>query len=113
VSVALHHRDADVIVLGAAQRRRLKRLARSTAVAHRLVLRAQIVLHAAGGARNATIAAKLGIHLDTVRRWRHRFATENRESGEERSVIAMLDDRPRSGRPRIYGPHERVKSWRR
>ena len=72
---------------------------------------------AAGGAANAAIAAKLGIHVDTVRRWRRRFATENIENiarandadFEPRPVVAMLDDRARSGRPRIYGPADRVK----
>ncbi|MDN5856050.1 MAG: IS630 family transposase, partial [Actinomycetia bacterium] len=109
---------ADVVVLRAAQRRRLKKLARSTAVAHRLVIRARIVLAAAGGTSNAAIAAALGIGLDTVRRWRRRFATENavgnvgnvgNVGSPERSVVEMLDDRPRSGRPRIYGPTDRIK----
>jgi transposase len=109
---------ADVIVLRAAERKRLKCLARSTAMPHRLVVRARIILLAAGGATNAAIAAQLGVHVDTVRRWRHRFAAENGENAEnaengengaECSVVEMLDDRPRPGRPRLYGPHERVR----
>ena len=108
---------ADVIVLRAAQRKRLKRLAASTAAPFRLVLRARIVLRAAGGATNAAIAAALDLHLDTVRRWRRRFASENIENLDnaenpdytERPVAAMLDDRPRSGRPRVYGPEERLR----
>lgn len=108
---------AEVIVLRAAQRQRLKRLARSTAVAYRLVVRAQIVLCALCCARRAgrptrRSPAALDAHLDTVRRWRHRFAVQNAADAagdQERSVVAMLGDRPRSGRPRIYGPHERVK----
>lgn len=108
---------ADVIVLRAAVRTRLKRLAASTAAPHRLVFRARIVLRAAGGATNAAIAAGLGVHLDTVRRWRHRFAVENAENidhaadvdYDERPVAVMLDDRPRPGRPRVYGPADRVK----
>jgi transposase len=108
---------ADVIVLRAAQRRWLKRLAASTAMPYRLVERARIVVWAAGGATNAAIAARLDVHLDTVRRWRHRFATENIENienaenpdYEERPVVDMLDDRPRSGRPCIYGPQDRIR----
>jgi hypothetical protein len=108
---------ADVVVLRATQRKRLKRLAASTAAPYRLVERARIVLWAAGGATKAAIAARLDVHIDTVRRWRHRFATENIENTdnaenagyEERPVAVMLDDRPRSGRPRIYGPEDRVR----
>lgn len=99
---------ACVIVLGAADRKRLKKLARSSAVAHRLVLRARIVLAAAGGASNTAIAAKHNVHVDTVRRWGHRFAAE-RAGDPDRPVMAILSDRARSGRPRVYGPTEHVK----
>jgi hypothetical protein len=105
-------------VLRAAQHQRLKRLARSAAPPWPTgwSCGAQIVLRAASGGTNAAIAAALEVHLNTVRRWRHRFAVENAANtagDERRSVVAMLDDRPRSARPRISGPHERVKSWRR
>ncbi len=40
----------------------------------RLRLRAQVVLHAARGRSNARIARETGLHLDTVREWRGRFA---------------------------------------
>jgi transposase len=108
---------ADVIVLRAAERKRLKRLAGGSRTPHRLVVRARIVLLAAGGASNAAIAARLDVHVDTVRRWRHRFARENAENldhAEDPDYVAppvevRLDDRPRSGRPRVYGPADRVK----
>jgi transposase len=48
------------------------------------------VLAAAAGAANATIAAHLRLHVDTVRRWRGRFAAAG---------VAGLADRNRSGRP--------------
>jgi transposase len=104
---------AVVIVLRAADRKRLKKLAHSSAAAYRLVVRARIVLAAAGGASNAAIAAKHHVHVDTVRRWRNRVASEYGAIGSgadpERSILDILDDRPRSGRPRIYGPTDRVK----
>ena len=53
--------------------------------AHRDVLRAQIILAAADGRTNAAIAANLGLHVDTVRKWRRRFCTER---------LAGLADRP-------------------
>ncbi|MFF1651417.1 IS630 family transposase [Streptomyces sp. NPDC058240] len=57
---------------------------------YRLRLRAQIVLHAAQGLANARIAERVGVHVDTVRTWRGRFA-EARLPG--------LADRKRPGRP--------------
>jgi len=57
------------------------------------VVRARIVLAAADGQPNAAIARRLGVTEDTVRRWRGRFAAER---------LPGLDDRPRTGRPRIY-----------
>ena len=57
------------------------------------LLRARIVLAAAAGQPNAVIAATLRIHVDTVRKWRSRFA----ERG-----LAGLDDLPRSGRPKVF-----------
>jgi len=39
------------------------------------VLRARIVLAAAAKDPNAVIAADLGVTVDTVRKWRGRFAT--------------------------------------
>jgi len=68
-------------------------VARAT-TAQRVVLRAKIVLAAWRGRSNAAIAAALGITVDTVRKWRHRFVVNG---------MAGLHDRPRPGRPAIYG----------
>ena len=65
-------------------------LARRATAAHRQVLRARIVLAAADGATNAAIAAALRLHVDTVRKWRRRFAGHG---------MPGLTDRDRSGRP--------------
>jgi transposase len=53
---------------------RLKKMAYGHKTEHRLRVRAQVVLHAARGRSNACIARETGLHLDTVRRWRGRFA---------------------------------------
>ena len=55
-------------------------------------IRAKIILAAAHGHTNAAIAADLGVHVDTVRKWRKRYA---------RSGLAGLKDLPRPGRPLI------------
>ena len=74
-------------------RRELETLARSTTAEHRKVVRAQIILKAAAGASNAQIAHDVGCHVDTVRKWRERFA--------ENSRVVSLRDAPRSGRPSL------------
>ncbi|MFF3140530.1 IS630 family transposase [Streptomyces sp. NPDC057927] len=58
-------------------------------------MRAQIVLHAARGRSNARIAAETRLHVDTVRRWRGRFA---------HGGLPALADRKRSGRPARFTP---------
>jgi transposase len=62
---------------------------------HRMRMRAQVVLHAARGRSNARIARETGLHLDTVRTWRDRFAQQG---------LAGLADRKRTGRPPAFSP---------
>jgi transposase len=69
-------RRATPIVLTDDERGQLTTLARSRTAAARRVTRARIVLMAADGAENQTIAAELGVAIGTVRTWRDRFATE-------------------------------------
>jgi len=84
-----------VIILSADERRTLTDRAHAARAAHRDVVRATIILAAADGAPNAAIAAQLGLHLDTVRKWRRRFAGQR---------LAGLNDLPRPGRPRQFSP---------
>ena len=79
------------VTLAAAERTMLKIRARGAKTPHRDRLRAQIVLAAARGRDNARIAAGLGITVDTVRKWRARFAARGLDG---------LRDLSRSGRPR-------------
>ena len=74
-------------------RAELESLVRARKAPLRLVQRAWIVLAAAEGQHNAQIARDLGLHLDTVRTWRGRFATAGMKG---------LADRPRSGRPPVF-----------
>src|SRR3954451_10324862 len=74
-------------------RRVLTARARSQRAAHRVVLRARIVLAAADGVTNAQIARRLGICCDTVRKWRARFCAEG---------LAGLADRARPGHRRTF-----------
>jgi transposase-like protein len=82
-----------VIILSADEHRELTSRASSARSAHRDVVRATIILAAARGGANAGIAADVGVHVDTVRKWRRRFWQRR---------LAGLADLPRSGRPRIF-----------
>ncbi|MGW5669828.1 IS630 family transposase [Micromonospora sp. NPDC003776] len=86
---------ARLITLTAAERRRLTVLAYSHTAGYQQVIRARIVCDAARGDSNAAIARRHDITVDTVRRWRGRFADEG---------LAGLADRPRPGRPTRFTP---------
>jgi transposase len=79
------------VMLSAGERTALKKRVRGGKTPWRDRLRAQIVLAAARGRDNARIAADLRISVDTVRKWRGRFAARG---------LAGLADLPRGGRPR-------------
>jgi transposase len=81
------------IVLPPADRKVLAGRIRAARTERRDLLRAKIVWAAARGHPNAVIAVTLGIHLDTVRKWRDRFA---------RQGLKGLRDLPRSGRPKEF-----------
>jgi hypothetical protein len=88
-------RRARQITLTATERRKLKRLAYSHTAGYQRVIRARIVRDAAHGYSNEKIASRQGVTVDTVRRWRGRYADEG---------MAGLADRPRSGRPACFTP---------
>jgi len=75
--------------------------ARSVRGAYRDRLRARIVLAAAAGMTNAAIAAHEGVHADTVRKWRRRFAAAR---------VAGLKDASRSGRPSVFTAADRAEA---
>jgi transposase len=81
------------------RRRKLEQIVRAGSSPQRLVLRARIVLAAAGGTANAAIARDLSCSAAVVRIWRGRFAVRG---------IPGLFDKPRSGRPETHGPSARL-----
>jgi transposase len=86
-------------VLRTGERAALAALCRPTAQA-RMMLRAKIVLAAAGGVSNAAIARELGVCPDTVRKWRARYL---------RAGLAGLADARRPGRPPRFTPVQRAQ----
>jgi transposase len=73
------------------ERAQLEAWARRRSSAQALAQRSRIVLAAAEGLNNTEIAARLGLAVSSVRKWRKRFS-EQRLDG--------LTDEPRPGRPR-------------
>ena len=76
----------------------LRALVRAGTSEQRLAQRARIVLRAAEGTPNRTIAAELGVSPMTVLLWRTKF---------ERDGLAGLVDEPRAGRPPTYSREAR------
>lgn len=87
-----------VIGLSAKEREVLEGRARKYTLPYFQVLRARIVLAAADGRSNDDIAAALSVGRDVVSCWRKRFFYER---------LAGLDERSRSGRPRVFPPRSR------
>jgi transposase len=87
------------VTLTASERKTLKKRVRGAKTCWRDRLRAQIVLDAARGRDNARIAADREACVNTVRKWRGRFAERR---------LAGLEDRPRSGRPRKISEEDRA-----
>ncbi|MEV0472841.1 IS630 family transposase [Streptomyces prunicolor] len=88
-------RAAVAVVLTAAERHRLKKMAYGHKTPHQARQRAAVVLLAARGRSNARIAAETHLHVDTIRTWRGRFA---------QGGLPALADRKRSGRPARFTP---------
>src|SRR5262245_21617377 len=104
---AVRHQDRVLVIspyridLTSAQEALLAAGARSVRGPFRDRLRARIVLAAAAGSANAAIAAQAGVHVDTVRKWRRRFAAAG---------LAGLKDAPRSGRPPVFTAADRAEA---
>jgi hypothetical protein len=87
------HPSPFAVTLTASQRRVLEGRLRRPTAQQREVMRARIVLQAADGEQNITIAGRLGVAVNTVSKWRKRFVQEG---------LGGLADRKRPGRPRRF-----------
>jgi transposase len=80
------------LALTNAERKQLVALGRHRSSPRGIVLRIDIVLGAAEGLANRVLARKLGTSVPTVLLWRKRFESDG--------IAGLLEDRPRSGRPK-------------
>ena len=87
-------RVAPAIALDHQTRAELERLGRAPSTPQAVALRARLVLAAAQGLSNQQIAATFHITVNTVGKWRTRFALFG---------VAGLTDYQHSGRPSKYG----------
>jgi transposase len=83
---------APSLPVGDADRRQLREIAAHRSTPQSIVLRVNIVLGASQGTANHRLARELKTSLPTVLLWRERFASAG--------VAGLLEDQPRSGRPR-------------
>lgn len=83
---------APAVPLTPIQRRELIQITRLASAPQNVVLRAKVVLGAADGVPNQRLARQLSTNRMTVLLWRRRF--------EQEGLSGILEDRPRSGRPR-------------
>jgi len=81
-----------VVKLAPGDRATLESLLRARTLPQRIVERVRIVLASADGLSNQQIRAKLDVSHPTVTLWLNRY--------EQEGITALLEDRPRAGRPR-------------
>ena len=101
--------QAKPLHVSSLQQELLQQIAQRTTSAQRLVKRAHIILVALKGTSNTSIAQRLQIDYETVRRWRDRWhAAESRlqaieETGKRKllrqAIEALLTDEQRPGAP--------------
>lgn len=85
-------RAIRIIQLREGDRSELERLVRTRTTEQRVVERVRIVLASADGLKNAEICETVGVSHPTVTRWLDRY--------EELGIAGLLEDLPRSGRPK-------------
>jgi hypothetical protein len=83
------------IELSAEESAELNRRAARYTLPYFKVIRAKMILMAAGGMGNDEIAARLDTRREVVSQWRRRFFKDR---------LAGLEEKARPGRPRVFPP---------
>ena len=90
-------RPKTPLVISPEEQQQLKTIADSRSLPHGIVTRAHIILMAAEGVTNRSIAEKVGLSPQVVCKWRRRYLTQG---------LAGLHDELRPGRPRSVSDDE-------
>lgn len=93
-------KQAASVNLTSEERKILENLAGSRTAPYRQVQRARLILLAAQGMTNTSIAKEVNLSRGMVVRWRQRFIPDR---------LAGLVDQPRPGRPRVYTDADRLR----
>ena len=88
------------------ERAELERLVRRHTTGQQLAERARIILSLANGLNQSEVARTVGVHLDTVRKWRRRWDRTRDVPLADLSITARLDDDPRPGTPARITPEQ-------
>ena len=87
----------------------LEQLVRRHNIGQQIALRGRITLAAGKGQTNSAIARELKVRINTVQRWRNRFAKAQTISYEDLSLEERLQDGPRPGAPARITADQRCK----
>jgi transposase len=98
--------ELAAIELTGEERLALETLVRRQTTGQQLAFRGRIVLAAADGVNQSTIAARLGTTINTVRYWRRRWLGLQHVPIEELDAEERLADAPRSGTPARITPEQ-------
>jgi putative transposase len=91
--------ELPALELTGEERLALETLVRRHTAGQQLALRGRIILAAADGVNQSTIAAQLGTTINTVRYWRRRWLGLQTVPFEELNAEERLADAPRPGTP--------------
>ena len=91
--------ELPALELTGEERLGLETVVRRHTAGQQVALRGRIILAAADGVNQSTIAAQLGTTINTVRYWRRRWLGLQMIPVAELSIEERLTDAPRSGAP--------------
>jgi len=100
---------ATEVILSEEEQTTLAQLARRHNVSQQIALRGRIILAAGKGQTNSVIARELKVSINTVQRWRNRFAKAQNISYTDLRLENRLLDGPRPGAPARITADQRCK----
>ena len=100
---------ATAVILSEQEQTVLEQLVRRHNIGQQIALRGRIILAAGKGQTNSAIARELKVSINTVQRWRNRFAKAQTISYEDLSLEERLQDGPRPGAPARITADQRCK----